>query len=332
MEVIMKKGFIVIMAFILVATMVFGAGSQEMASDEMTFAVIPMFVGHPWFERCEYGAKMAADELGIELVYLGPEKADAARQLDIFQDQVNKGVDAILVAVSEADMWETPIANAIDQGIPVFGFDIGGPGTIWLASGWETVQSGINIAEGIVKDIGGKGKVAILTGSLGSPFLAERQRAAESVFAKYPNIEVVGVFPTEDDYERALGVSESLLQANPDLAGFACMTTTCVPASARAAENAGVGGKVSIWGVAMGQQNADYVKRGTIKGGLILDPGKMTYLGMRIAYDYVTKDGKLPTGDEEYGWAGKPVTIVEDQASYAPDVLLTAENVDDFEF
>jgi ABC-type sugar transport system substrate-binding protein len=82
----------------------------------------------------------------------------------------------------------------------------------------------------------------------------------------------------------------------------------------------------------MGQQNADYVKRGTIKGGLILDPGKMTYLGMRIAYDYVTKDGKLPTGNEEYGWAGKPVTIVEDRASYAPDVLLTAENVDDFEF
>lgn len=328
----MKKGLLVIVTFIMVATMVFGAGGRETASDKMTFAVIPMFVGHPWFERCEYGAKIAADELGIDLVYLGPEKADAARQLDIFQDQVNRGVDAILVAVSESEMWETPIANAIAKGVPVFGFDIGGPGTIWLASGWETVQSGINIAEGIVKDINGRGKVAILTGSLGSPFLAARQRAAESVFAKHPGIEVIGVFPTEDDYERALSVSESLLQAHPDLAGFACMTTTCVPASARASENAGVGGKVSIWGVAMGQQNADYVKRGTVKGGLILDPGKMTYLGMRIAYDYITKNGKLPTGNEDYGWAGSPVTIVADRASYAPDVLLTAENVDDFEF
>jgi len=328
----MKKGVVLVLAFVLAATMVFGAGAKEAKDDKLTFAVIPMFVGHPWFERCEYGAKMAAEDLGIDLVYVGPEKADAARQLDMFQDQVNKGVDAILVAVSEAAMWEAPIANAIAQGVPVFGFDIGGPGTVWLASGWETVQSGINIAEGIVKDIGGKGKVAILTGSLGSPLLAERQRAAESVFAKYPDIEVIGVFPTEDDYERALSVSESILQANPDLAGFACMVTTCVPASARAAENAGVGGKVSIWGVAMGQQNADYVKRGTVKGGLILDPGKMTYLGMKIAYDYVTQNGKLPTGNEEYGWAGKPVTVVDAKASYAPDVLLTAENVDDFEF
>jgi len=329
----MKKGLFLVVAFILAAAMVFSSGQQEAEKDRLTFAVIPMFVGHPWFERCEFGAKKAAEDLGIDLVYLGPEKADAARQLDIFQDQVNKGVDAILVAVSEADMWEVPIANAIKQGVPVFGFDIGGPGALWLASGWETVQSGISIAEGIVKDIGGKGKVAILTGSLGSPVLVARQHASESVFAKYPDIEVIGVFPTEDDYERALSVSESLLQANSDLAAFACMTTTCVPASARAVENAGLGGgKVSIWGVAMGKQNAEYVKRGTVKGGLILDSGKMTYLGMQIAYDYVTKNGKLPTGGEEYGWAGKPVTVVADKASYAPDVLLSVENVSDYDF
>lgn len=303
-----------------------------LAEEKMTFAVIPMFVGHPWFERAEYGAQKAAEELGIDLIFLGPEKADAARQLDIFNDQVNKGVDAIILAVSEAEMWTAPVENAIAQGIPVFGFDVGAPGTIWLASGWETIQSGINIAEGIVKEIGGKGKVAIMTGSLGSPFLAQRQKAAEDVFAKYPDIEVIGVFPTEDDYERALISAESILQANPDLAAFACITTTCIPASARATENAGLGGKVAIWGVSMGEQNAEYVKNGTVKGGFILDSGKMTYLGMKIAYDYVTKDGKLPEGGEDYGWAGTPITVVEDKASYAPDVLLTPENIDEFDF
>ncbi|MFA7539746.1 MAG: substrate-binding domain-containing protein, partial [Sphaerochaetaceae bacterium] len=182
----MKKGLILFVAFIVVATTLFGAGAREVKDEKLTFAVIPMFVGHPWFERCEYGAKLAADDLGINLVYLGPEKADAARQLDIFQDQVNKGVDAILVAVSEAEMWEGPIASAIAQGIPVFGFDIGGPGTLWLASGWEPAASGKAIGEGVVKDINGKGKVAILTGSLGSPLLAAREDAMRAVFAKYP--------------------------------------------------------------------------------------------------------------------------------------------------
>ena len=328
----MKKGLILLVAFVLVATTLFGAGAREVKDDKLTFAVIPMFVGHPWFERCEYGAKKAAEDLGVNLVYLGPEKADAARQLDIFQDQVNKGVDAILVAVSEAEMWEGPIASAIAQGIPVFGFDIGGPGTIWMASGWEPEASGRAIGEGVAKDIGGKGKVAILTGSLGSPLLADRENAMRAVFAKHPGIEVIGTFPTEDDYERALSVSESILQANPDLAAFASTVTTNVPAAARATETAGLGGgKVSIWGVAMGEQNADYVKRGTVKGGLILDSGKMTYVAMEIAYNYVTK-GVLPKGGESYGWAGEPVTIVAEKASYAPDVLLTIDNIDEFNF
>ena len=153
-----------------------------------------------------------------------------------------------------------------------------------------------------------------------------------AVFAKYPGIQVIGTFPTEDDYERALSVSESILQANPDLAAFASTVTTNVPAAARATESAGLGGgKVSIWGVAMGEQNAEYVKRGTVKGGLILDSGKMTYLAMQIAHDYVTK-GVLPKGGESYGWAGEPVTIVAEKASYAPDVLLTVDNIDEFNF
>ena len=164
----MKKGLILFVAFIVVATTLFGAGAREVKDEKLTFAVIPMFVGHPWFERCEYGAKLAADDLGINLVYLGPEKADAARQLDIFQDQVNKGVDAILVAVSEAEMWEGPIASAIAQGIHLVStlVDLEHSGLPRAGSG----ASGKAIGEGAVKDINGKGKAAILTGSLGSPF------------------------------------------------------------------------------------------------------------------------------------------------------------------
>ncbi|RKY02992.1 MAG: hypothetical protein DRP54_00635 [Spirochaetes bacterium] len=330
----MKKILIFALVFIFAATMVFAAGGKKEAEEKMTFAIIPMFVGHPWFVRCELGAKRAAEELGINYVFIGPEKADTAKQLDIFNDQVNKGVDAIILAVSEMKAWERPVKDAMEnKGIPIFGFDIGaGDLPIWTASGWEQVQSGINIGEGLAKEIGYKGKVAILTGSLGSPFLAERQKSIEKTLAKYPDIEVIGVFPTEDDYEKALSICESILQANPDLKGFASTVTTGVPAAAKAVENAGLGGKVAIWGVALGKQNAEYVKKGWVKGALILDPAKMTYLAVRIAYDYITKDGKLPQPGESYGWAGTPITIPEKRFSYVPDTPLTPENVDQFDF
>jgi ABC-type sugar transport system substrate-binding protein len=330
----MKKVFIALLALIFAGGLAFAGGAREgkTAEEKLNVAIIPMFVGHPWFVRCELGARRAAEELGIDYVFIGPEKADAAKQLDLFNDQVNRNVDAILLAVSDAKAWEKPVADAMAKGIPVFGFDIGAPGAIWLASGWETVQSGINIGEGLAEEIGGRGKVALLTGSLGSPFLNERLEATRQALARHPDIQVVGVYPTDDDYEKALSICESVLQANPDLKGFGSMVTTGAPAAAKAIENAGLGGKVAIWSVALGQQNAEYVRKGWMKGALILDPAKMTYLGVRIAYDYLTKDKKLPQAGEEFGWAGVPTTLPDKKASYAPDVLLTPANVDDFDF
>jgi len=328
----MKKAFLILVLALFAVSLGFSGAGKE-AEEKMEFAIIPMFVGHPWFVRCEIGAKQAAEELGINYVFIGPEKADAAKQLDLFNDQVNKGVDAIIMAASDVKAWERPIADAMEKGVPVFGFDIGaGDLPLWTASGWEQVQSGINIGEGMAKEIGKKGKVAILTGSLGSPFLAERQKSIEDTLAKYPNIEVIGVFPTEDDYEKALSICESVLQANPDLAGFASTVTTGAPAAAKAIENADLGGKVAIWSVALGKQNAEYVKKGWMNGALILDPAKMTYLGVMIAHDYLTKNKKLPKPGDSFGWAGEPVTLVDKKFSYAPDVLLTADNIDEFDF
>jgi len=330
----MKKLLLVILVLIFAAGLLFaGAGAGEKAGKKLTIAIIPMFVGHPWFVRCEVGAKKAAEELGINYLFLGPEKADTAKQLDLFNDQVNKKVDAIILATSEVKAWQKPIEDAMKKGVPVFGFDIGaGDLPIWTASGWEEVSSGKNIGEGLAKEIGGQGKVAILTGSMGSEFLARRQKSIEDTLAKYPGIKVVGVYATEDDYEKALSISESVLQANPDLAGFASTVTTGVPAAAKAVENAGKAGKVAIWSVSLGKQNADYVKNGTVKGALILDPAKMTYLGVMIAYNYLTKNKVVPKPGDTFGWAGTPTTLVERKFSYAPDVLLTPANIGDFDF
>ena len=326
----MKKGIFILVALFIVLG---SSAYAQKANSQITVAVLPPFTGHPWFVRCELGAKQAAKDLGIKYVFVGPEKADTARQMDIFYDQVNKKVDAIMIAVEDAKAWERPIKDAMAKGIPVFGFDVGaGDSTVWLASGWEEESSGRNIGEGIAKEIGGKGKVAILTGSLGSPVLLKRQKAIEATLAKYPNIKVIGVYPTEDDYEKALTICESILQANPDLAGFASTVTTGAPASAKAVESAKLGGKVAIWSVALGKQNADYIKKGWMNGALILDPAKMTYLGVQIVYNYLTQGKKLPKPGDSFGWAGTPATLVEKKSSYAPDVLLTPSNVGDFDF
>lgn len=148
------------------------ASAQDKNVD--TIAVIPLSLGHPWWVRAEEGAKRAAEELGIEVVFTAPEREDAARQLDVFNDVVNNGADAVIIAGVDAATLKRPISRSIEDGVPVFGFDIGVPGTdaLFTASGWEAVSSGTSIGRGLAEEIGGKGKVAILTGGLGSPLLA----------------------------------------------------------------------------------------------------------------------------------------------------------------
>lgn len=305
--------------------------AQEKTVDSI--AVIPLSLGHPWWVRAEEGAKRAAEELGIEVVFTAPEREDAARQLDVFNDVINNGADAVIIAGVDPATLARPISQAIEDGVPVFGFDIGVPDTdaLFTASGWEAASSGTNIGKGLAEEIGGKGKVAILTGGLGSPLLTKRQEAIEAALAEYPDIEVVGVYASDNDFALALSQAESVLQAHPDLAGFATTVTTGVPAGVQAAVNAGVEGKVAVWGVAMPQQNAEAVKNGWTNGALALDSGQMTYLGVMMAYRYLT-EGTMPEQGEEFGWAGTPVVDTEGKMAYVPDTLLTPDNVDEFPF
>lgn len=320
---------------LMASAMAIGLAAPAVGQDKKvdTIAVIPLSLGHPWWVRAEEGAKRAAEELGIEVVFTAPEREDAARQLDVFNDVINNGADAVIIAGVDPATLARPISKAIADGVPVFGFDIGVPDTdtLFTASGWEAVSSGTNIGKGLAEEIGGKGKVAILTGGLGSPLLAKRQEAIEAALKAYPDIEVVGVYASDNDFALALSQAESVLQAHPDLAGFATTVTTGVPAGVQAAVNAGKQGQVAVWGVAMPQQNAEAVKNGWTKGALALDSGQMTYLGVMMAYRYLT-EGTLPKAGEDFGWAGQPVVDDAAKMAYVPDTLLTPENVDEFPF
>lgn len=325
-----------IIALSLVASaLAMGLAAPAIAQDKQvdSIAVIPLSLGHPWWVRAEEGAKRAGEELGIEVIFTAPEREDAARQLDVFNDVINRGADAVIMAGVDAATLERPIRKSIENGVPVFGFDIGIPGTdaLYTASGWEAKSSGTNIGKGLAEEIGGKGKVAILTGGLGSPLLTDRQNAIETALAGYKDIEVVGIYASDNDFALALSQAESVLQAHPDLAGFASTVTTGVPAAVQAAVNAGKEGEVAIWGVAMPQQNAEAVRNGWTKGALALDSGQMTYLAVMMAYRYAT-EGTLPQEGEDFGWAGQPVIDDANKMAYVPDTLLTPENVDEFPF
>ncbi|EIW16691.1 substrate-binding domain-containing protein, partial [Pelosinus fermentans] len=59
-------------------------------------AMVPKVIGSPYFDTCAEGAKKVAAEFGFEFLYTGPTSADAAQQVNIIQDLINKKVDVLI--------------------------------------------------------------------------------------------------------------------------------------------------------------------------------------------------------------------------------------------
>ena len=84
----MKK----VLAMIFVLAML--VSSVAMAE---TIVVMPKLVGIPYFNASENGVKAAGEELGIDARYVGPTEGDAALQVQMIEDLLVDGIDALAI-------------------------------------------------------------------------------------------------------------------------------------------------------------------------------------------------------------------------------------------
>lgn len=63
---------------------------------------MPKLVGIPYFTQTGDGATKAGKDLGVNVIYTGPTKADAAEQVKMLEDLITRKVDAICIAPNDA--------------------------------------------------------------------------------------------------------------------------------------------------------------------------------------------------------------------------------------
>ena len=112
--------------------------------------------------------------------------------------------------------------------------------------------------------MGGKGKIAILSGSLTASDHIQRITGFKKALAKYPDMKIVFEQPDNDILENAVSLTESALSANPDLAGIFAADASNPIGAARAVVNAGKAGKVAIVGMDDLPEAVDFVCKGVI--------------------------------------------------------------------
>ena len=286
-------------------TMAMLAGTAAMAQD-ITIAVIPK-VAVPFFDDCNTGAQAAADAAGVGYQWVVPQNTQGATQVKIMEDLIARHVSGIAISVNEPKSVEGVIKQAIDAGIKVVTFDSDSAGSARsLYIGTINKQAGVTMGKSMAEKLGGKGKVAIITGQLGASNLNERIDGVKEALAALPDIQIVATEGTEDDLAKAVSVTEAILRGNPDLAGIFGMSQVGGPAVAKVLaqqEFADRKGAVAVFAFDDLPDTIQGVKDGYINGIMVQRPVTMGKLAVEQLVSQIK--GEAAGGDIDTG-----VTVV----------------------
>jgi len=128
----------------------------------------------------------------------------------------------------------------------------------------DDADDGYDLAKYLADKLGGKGNVAILSGSLTAPEHAGRVQGFKKALSEYRDIKIVFEQPDNDDLGTAVSLTENALQAHPDLNGILCCNASNPIGAARAVKNAGKEGKILIAGMDNLPETLEFVKHGVI--------------------------------------------------------------------
>ena len=127
------------------------------------------------------GAEEAAKELGVELIWDGPTEPDPAKQNEIVDTWITRGVDVIAVAVENREAISSVLRKARERGIKVITWDADADADArdFFVNQATPQGIGYTLMDHAGRILGGKGEFAIITGSLTAANMIEWQKHIE---------------------------------------------------------------------------------------------------------------------------------------------------------
>lgn len=312
---------------------------SEKDSSEWTIAVVTKDNTAEWFKRMEVGVNEFGEETGINVIQKGPANADAASQVQVIDDMINQGVDALCVVPIDPGAIEASLKNAMEKGIVVITHEASNQvNTLYDTEAFTADDFGAAIMDALARDMGEEGKYAEMVAYTTSTTHMEYATAQhERQLEAYPNMELIndGAVPTcesEESVDTAYERAKEVLKANPDLKGFTGVASTDCPGIAQAVEELGL--DVKVVGVGTPNSFKPFVESGTISTVKLWDPKDSGYIMCKVAAMILGGEEIADGGD--LGLEGyNSISIVEGDNRCIigqADITLTAENINDYDF
>jgi rhamnose transport system permease protein len=218
------------------------AASNSSGAKQITIALMPKSKGNAYFISCRKGAEEAAKELGCKLLWDGPTDPDPARQNEIVETWITRGVDVIAVAVENRDAISTALRKARQKGIKVITWDSDAQPDArdFLVNQATPEGIGFTLMDEAAKQMGGQGEFAIITASLTAANMNEWQKYIEQRRAeKYPGIKMAALRPCDDLKDKAFSEANTILNANPNVKLIMAICSPAVPGASEAVKQSG---------------------------------------------------------------------------------------------
>jgi len=272
------------------------APSAQAQGKKLTIGVAVANLQADFFNQIKQSTEAYGKEKGITVIAVDA-KGDSATQVSQIQDLITRKIDALIYIPAGATAAGVPVKAARAAGIPVVAVDrnaADAPGDTFIAT--DSVVASRSIGEWICKQTGGKGKVGIIQGQLGTTPELDRDNGFSQAMAKCPGMTVVA---KQDSkmwmQDEGFQIAQDMLQRNPEITVFYGRADALALGAAQAVKVANVGHKVWVIGFDGDVAGLKAVRDGVLDATMTQVTQKMGRMAMESAVALVGGKKLSPT-------------------------------------
>lgn len=294
-----------------------GGSSSASAPGQRRVAVIPKGTTHEHWKGVEAGARQAGKELGVEVVWKGPQtENDREGQVKVVEQFATEGVAGIVLAPLDKQALLRPVRQAVANKVPVVIIDSAldgeqGKDFVALVS-TDNKRGGFLGGEALAKQLGGKGKVVLLRYQENSASTEEREAGFMDAMKANPGITLTSANQyagaTADTAQRK---AEQMIDVLREADGIFCPNESSTQGMLTALDKAGLLGanqRVKFVGFDKSGPLVKALEEGKIHALVAQNPEKMGYESVKALVGHLD---------------GKPTAAVIDTGV----IVITKENV-----
>ena len=259
-----------------------------LAGKDMSGVNIAMVVNvaADYWKAGQVGFQKGCADLGLsssKCTYFAPPNGKLTEQNSEMETLRSQGINGYSLSAIDPTSAAGTIHTDVSKGVNVLAIDSPLPGTdaASLYLGTPNYTAGQQAGEAMKQVLNGKGKVAVLVGSLTAANATQRIQGFEDAL-KGSGISVVQKVNDNLSAATATSDAETILANNPDVNGLYGVYSYDGPALAQAVQTAGKTSSVHIVSDDSDAQTLGFIKSGVISGTVVQMPYQQGYTGAYI--------------------------------------------------